>query len=115
MTLRLPVPPSVNALYANVPGVGRITSGRYKGWQTQAGWEILVQKPRRIAGPYTLTITLPRPVRGDVSNRIKACEDILVKHRVTDDDRHCEGVSIRRGYVTEMEIEIEGVSDRKSA
>ncbi|MDE2020875.1 MAG: RusA family crossover junction endodeoxyribonuclease [Patescibacteria group bacterium] len=115
MTLRLPVPPSVNSLYANVPGVGRITSRRYKQWQKEAGWQILIQKPPRVYGPYQLTITLPRLLRGDVTNRIKAAEDILVKHRVTDDDRFAEGVTIKRGDVTEMEIEIETASARKTA
>ncbi|MDE2019723.1 MAG: RusA family crossover junction endodeoxyribonuclease [Patescibacteria group bacterium] len=115
MTLRLPVPPSVNAAYANVPGVGRITSRRYKKWQTQAGWEILVQRPMRVFGPYELMITLPLSTRGDVTNRIKAAEDILVKHHITPDDRFCEGVTIRRGDVTEMEIEIRAVEKRKTA
>lgn len=115
MTLRLPVPPSVNSLYANVPGVGRITSRRYKQWQKEAGWQILIQKPTRVYGPYTLSITLPRKMRGDISNRVKAVEDVLVELSVTPDDRFCESVTIRRGEVAEMEIEIEAASARKTA
>lgn len=115
MTLRLPVPPSVNSLYANVPGVGRITSRRYKQWQTEAGWQILIQKPKRIFGPYILSITVPQKMRGDIDGRLKAIIDLLWKQRVTDDDRYAEGISIKRGDVTEMEIEIEAVSARKMA
>ncbi len=35
-----------------------------------------------------MTLRLPRKMRGDCSNRIKAVEDFLVAHRVTPDDRH---------------------------
>ncbi|MDE2020425.1 MAG: RusA family crossover junction endodeoxyribonuclease [Patescibacteria group bacterium] len=115
MTLRLPLPPSVNAAYANIPGVGRIASKRLRAWKKEAGWQILIQKPTRVYGPYTLEITLPRKMRGDISNRIKACEDLLVELSVTPDDRFCEGISIKRGDVTEMEIEIEAASARKTA
>ncbi len=115
MTLRLPVPPSVNSLYANIPGVGRITSRRYKQWQTEVGWQILIQKPQRIIGPYALAITVPQKMRGDIDGRLKAILDLLWKQRVTSDDSLCESVSIKRGDVTEMEIEIRAVEKRKTA
>lgn len=115
MTLRLPLPPSVNAAYANIPGVGRIASKRLKDWKKEAGWQILIQKPQRVYGPYKLEIMIPRSTRGDASNRIKAAEDLLVALRITPDDRFCEGITIKRGDVTEMEIEIEAASARKTA
>jgi|SRR5690242_10252910 len=115
MTLRLPVPPSVNSGYANIPGVGRIASKRLKAWKANAGWLVLIQKPKRVTGPYTLEITLPRKVRGDITNRIKFSEDLLVELRVTPDDSLNEGVTIKRGDVTEMEIEIRAVEKRKTA
>lgn len=115
MTLRLSVPPSVNSLYANVPGVGRITSRRYKQWQKEAGWQILIQKPKRILGPYEIAVRVPRNVAGDLDNRCKGLLDLLVKMKVVADDRWCEALSIRRADVTEMEIEIEAASARKTA
>jgi crossover junction endodeoxyribonuclease RusA len=39
----LPPPPSTNALYANVPGKGRVKTRAYKAWITEAGWEIKIQ------------------------------------------------------------------------
>lgn len=115
MTLRLPVPPSVNSLYANIPGVGRITTVRYKRWKKEAGWQILIQKPNRVWGPYKLAITVPQKMRGDIDGRLKATIDLLVTHRVTMDDSLCASVSIKRGDVTEMEIEISAVEKRKTA
>lgn len=115
MTLRLPLPPSVNAAYANIPGVGRIASKRLKAWKKEAGWQILIQKPTRVHGPYNLTITVPRKTRADISNLIKATEDLLVELCVTADDKFSQNVTIRRGDVTEMEIEIEAASARKTA
>lgn len=115
MTLRLPLPPSVNAAYANVPGVGRIASRRLRAWKKTAGWQILIQKPQRVYDRYGLTITVPEKMRGDVSNRIKAVEDILVELRVTPDDSKCARVIVQRGNVTEMEIEIEPLHMRETA
>lgn len=115
MTLRLPIPPSVNAAYVNIPGVGRIASKRLKAWKKEAGWQVLIQKPQRVIGPYTLDITLPRKTPGDISNRIKAAEDLLVELSVTSDDSLNQGITIRRGDASEMEIEIRAVEKRKMA
>ena len=42
--LNIPPPPSVNALFANVAGEGRVRSARYKQWATAAGWRLQSQK-----------------------------------------------------------------------
>lgn len=115
MTLRLPLPPSVNAAYANIPGVGRIASRRLKAWKKEAGWQILIQKPKRVYGPYGLTITVPQKMRGDIDGRLKGVIDLLVTYKVTIDDRFCQSVAIKRGNVTEMEIEIEPLHMRETA
>lgn len=115
MTLRLPIPPSVNSAYANIPGVGRIASKRLKNWKREAGWQILIQKPTRVHGPYNLTITVPKRMKGDLDNRLKGIIDLLCELRITPDDSQMHGVTIRRGDVTEMEIEIEAASARKTA
>lgn len=101
ITVTLPLPPSANALFVNAPGRGRFKSAAYKSWLTEAGW--CVQTPtryatvRRVAGPYTLTITVPATMRGDIDNRVKAISDLLVKHGITDDDRAADAVTVRRG------------------
>jgi Holliday junction resolvase RusA-like endonuclease len=99
ITLSLPMPPSTNSLYRNVPGRGRAKTERYRTWLRAAGNELLTQRVglQPIHGAFTLTILLPQSKRRslmDASNYIKATEDLLVRHRLIDDDRNAESVTI---------------------
>lgn len=102
----IPIPPSVNAMYRNnkdaVPkGIytpsgnrrGRYKTKEYRAWIERAGWEIKAQNPTPVTGPYKLFLTLPR-TRGDPSNRIKSCEDLLVSLGLIPDDKHAVKVSV---------------------
>lgn len=100
MIIRLPVPPSVNALYANRrggKGYGRIKTAGYRTWLADADKWLLTQwrglQPKSITGPCNVTIRIPK-VRGDASNRTKAAEDYLVSRCITGDDKHNRKVSI---------------------
>jgi Holliday junction resolvase RusA-like endonuclease len=101
LCLVLPSPPSVNAMFANVPGRGRVKTKAYKAWRTAAGWELIAQLAQRrlnghrplFPGRVTLLIDLQRG-RGDASNRLKAAEDLLVTHHIIEDDRFVERCSI---------------------
>ncbi len=93
----IPRGPSVNALYSNVRGKGRVKTKRYMTWINSAGWELKIQKPDAIAGPVSILLTIPRPLtkdgewdmrRRDASNFIKAIEDLCVIHRLIEDDSH---------------------------
>jgi crossover junction endodeoxyribonuclease RusA len=97
MRINLPTPPSVNALYRNVNGRGRVKSSAYKAWLIDADAYFLVQKRRLtpVNGQYELAIKVPN-VRGDIDNRIKAISDFLVSREITPDDRHCQRVSVER-------------------
>lgn len=97
--LKLPPPPSTNGLFATV-GRRRIKSRRYRRWLNAAGWELVAQRPGTIAGPWQVDIALPAGLRGDVDGRIKAVLDLLVKHGVTADDRHCQRVTIAKAVTT---------------
>ena len=44
----LALPPSVNQLFANVAGKGRVRTGRYRAWAQVAGWQIKTQRPVRL-------------------------------------------------------------------
>lgn len=77
----LPTPPSVNHLYHNVPGRGRVKTRAYLAWECEARY--LVQWPRltedrtnriRWEAQYVLH-NLPN--NRDVSNCLKAAEDFL--------------------------------------
>lgn len=87
----IPVPVSVNQMYG-YRRRGRYIKPEYATWIEAAGWELRRQRPRPIAGPYKVLISLPK-IRGDADNRCKGVLDLLVKHGLTPDDRHCRHVS----------------------
>lgn len=104
--IRLPIPPSVNMMFRNVPGKGRVKTGGYKSWLTEAGWRLKEQRPATLSGKYELRIRIPDQLHGDIDNRIKAVSDLLVTHGIVKDDRHARFVSVERADVTECEIEL---------
>jgi Holliday junction resolvase RusA-like endonuclease len=48
--------------------------------------------------------TLPASLRGDIDNRVKALNDLLVRHGVVEDDRFCRRLLIERGDVGEVQL-----------
>jgi crossover junction endodeoxyribonuclease RusA len=108
MKLLLPLPPSVNAMYRNVAGVGRVKTHEYRAWLKKADAYLLMQKRELLPlnGQIIVAIKVPKGTRGDISNRIKAAEDFLVSRQITGDDRHNVKVSIERADVQECEVEV---------
>lgn len=92
----LPFPPSVNSLYRNVPGRGRVKTDKYKDWLIKAGLIVSSQLKTndRIEGPYGLRMRAYRPDkrRRDLSNLLKATEDLLVALGVVEDDSLCQSI-----------------------
>lgn len=88
VTVTLPIPPSTNGLYANIPRRGRVRSERYRSWSNAAGWELKRQRPGKVMGHVAISIEVERSSerRQDVSNRIKAVEDLAVEHGLIEDD-----------------------------
>lgn len=100
ITLDLPYPVSVNAIWRQ--GRRHVhKSQRYQEWITQAGLALIAQRPklacRAISGPYIMVLEVARPDkrRRDLWNLEKAVSDLLVLHKVIDDDHLCELGSIR--------------------
>lgn len=91
----LPLGPSVNNMYPTIRG-RRMKSRGYKAWLDAAGWELKAQKPGRVEGPYRLVLRLPMELPSDISNHLKAVEDLLVTHRITPDDRHAHASGAER-------------------
>jgi Holliday junction resolvase RusA-like endonuclease len=93
VAIQLPIPPSVNACWANVEGMGRVRSTAYRRWSKLAMQELQAQQAGRIAGKFAVVITAGRVKRRcDIDNRIKAVLDLLAGV-VTEDDAMCECVS----------------------
>jgi len=92
----LPYPPSVNNLFFNT-GRGRSKTDAYKAWQEAAGYAIVEQGRKRIHGLVALSIALVKPDKRkrDLSNVIKAIEDLLVSMSVIDDDSLVQRISIQ--------------------
>lgn len=85
----LPVPPSANNLFINMPGTGRIKSSKYRKWLVEAGHKLNVQRPRPVVGPAKVEIIAARPnASRDLDNIIKPTLDLLVRHGVLKDDRN---------------------------
>lgn len=110
--LTLPIPPSANRLHRIVRGqVKPYPNPKYTSWRNLAGWHLVAvchggYGGKVVKGPYTLDITVPQKLRGDVDNRVKAVADLLVEHRVTPDDRHMQSVSVRRSPDLADRIEV---------
>lgn len=88
--IALPMPPSTNNLYVNVRGKGRVRSENYRKWNTEAGWTLVAQRPKRFDCPVRVAIEICPEGRGvfDIDNKNKAILDLLVQHDViTDDNR----------------------------
>ena len=85
--IELPMPPSVNQLWFNVPGKGRARTEPYRNWIEAAGWELKSQRPENIVGSVAVKISAGAgdKVR-DLDNLIKPLLDLLVTHAVIADD-----------------------------
>jgi Holliday junction resolvase RusA-like endonuclease len=94
-TVRIPVPPSTNALFVTFRdrgGIRRAKTKEYLSWIKAAGLMLNVQRPVPVRGKVKLAITVARNNRRDLSNHIKAIEDLLVGMSLIDDDRHVEEI-----------------------
>lgn len=97
-TVRVPVPPSANALFVTFRdrgGLRRARTSEYKAWATAAGFMIKTQRPSRIGGKVNVRILVPRNARRDLSNHVKAVEDLLVGMQLIDDDRHVQSLDVQ--------------------
>lgn len=110
-TIRLQhVPPSTNGLYFNRPGKGRVKTDRYRTWLQAAGWDLKRYHNIRFSQPVHLDIKIGKlRANADISNRIKALEDLLVTHKVIPGDsiQWVKGVNIHLSPEPFEGVEIE--------
>lgn len=86
--LALSWPPSLNNLFLNVQGRGRVPTAEYKAWRKTAGWELQAQRPRKFTEAVEVVVELNPPTRRafDPDGKLKAPMDLLVTHGVIPDD-----------------------------
>lgn len=83
-TILLPMPTSTNRLWRSV-GRRVIKSAAYRAWINEAGWRLKEQRPAPVKGPVSLSVTVGK-TRSDLSNHMKAIEDLLVLHEIIEGD-----------------------------
>lgn len=104
IVLTLPFPPSTNNLFINTSR-GRIRSSKYDQWATEAGWELQRQRPAKVLGPVSLIFEFQAgrdKRKRDITNLLKAPEDLLVKHGVIEADDNTIVQSISANWSAEV-------------
>lgn len=100
VSFSIPYPPSVNAIYSRGYGNGSNVrrSDDYKKWLQMAGWTLLQQltglKKPVVRGAVLVGYRVRRPSdkrKHDLGNLLKALDDLLVLHKVIEDDSLIEG------------------------
>lgn len=96
ISLALSAPPSVNDMFANVPGVGRVKTGKYRKWFKVARQEAIIgmMGKTRIRGPFKATLYVAAD--GDLDNRVKATIDLCVAIGAVVDDIHLAELHVYR-------------------
>lgn len=102
------IPPSVNALYRNAPGKGRVKTERYKVWENAAGWSF--NGKGSIPGPYKFRMIVSRAntrKNRDLDSFIKAPMDLLQKRGIIENDNLCQSIRVDYGDCEGIYIEVE--------
>lgn len=95
VTLEIPCPPSVNEMFRNVRGKGRVKTRAYVDWLGYAGWELRRQRPASVPGRVLILLSVERgSATADIDNRVKAIFDLLVTHGAIEDDRFVVGFAV---------------------
>jgi Holliday junction resolvase RusA-like endonuclease len=100
IVLNLPFPPSTNNLFINTSR-GRIRSSKYDEWATEAGWELARQRPPKTLGPVSIHFDFQSgrdKRKRDITNLLKAPEDLLVKFKVIEADDNTIVQAISAGW-----------------
>lgn len=94
--LQLPYPPSANRIWRNVNGKV-LKSAFYRAWLAEAAVAILRQRPTKLKGRYSLSITAHRPDNRarDLDNLLKPLSDALAAAGVIPNDSMAETITIR--------------------
>ncbi len=89
-----PLPPSINAAYKNISR-GRAKTENYRLWEDMALFSLKSQKIKPVTGYCAIVYGFERRSKSaDASNRLKLCEDILVRAGIIEDDRFVTATAI---------------------
>ena len=117
VSIKLPMPPSVNSIWRR--GRNKKTGksvtyldAKYKKWKDDAMILLAAQHPASIVGHFTAVISLDQSKRGrsDADNRNKAVLDLLEKAGVVENDKLCDSVTACWTDVDGCLVELEAVA-----
>lgn len=87
---------------------GRGKTREYRDWITEAGWHLVVQKPKPFDGRVIVDVRLPEKpgMQPDADNTLKAINDLLVRHKVIkgDSKKYLRGGSYAWDDTTDMAL-----------
>lgn len=102
-----PVGPSVNNLYLNSRGHGRLRSPDYRRWLHEAGWLVKLQNVAPVPGLVAVLIEAPLSRRRDLDNALKPVLDLLVQLAIIENDNLIDDLRIvRAGTGNDMVISL---------
>lgn len=104
---RLPLPPSSNNAYFNLPRGGRAPTSECKAFKEAAAWELKAQKAKPFEGRAIVHIDVSErecTAASDISNREKLVTDALVDNGVLQND----SMKFVKGVNTHWDPEITG-------
>ena len=88
----LPMPPSTNQLFRNLPGKGRVKTRVYDDWRAHALTTIRLQRVPAVAGHVLVRMNVEMAgSRADLDNRVKAIFDAIVEAKIIRDDSLISG------------------------
>lgn len=91
----LPTPPSVNELYKNLPGKGRVKSGAYDDFVRRGVTAIRNQRVASLSGYVIAIFGVERmSLSADIDNRLKSMLDTIVKAGIVVDDRFITAIAV---------------------
>lgn len=95
VTLTMPVPPSVNQLFRNLPGKGRVKTALYDNWRAHAVTAIRLQRVPAVAGRIVVLFGVERvSLAADIDNRVKAMLDAIVDAGVIANDNLVTAIAV---------------------
>ena len=108
-------PISLNSIYNNVKGRGRVKTKEYTQWINAVLWELKAQNRSNmpaVTGYFGIDISFCRSMtRADIDNLCKPIIDCLVKAGIVPDDRKLERLSIEKSTDQGVYINIYDMND----
>ena len=121
VSFELPIPPSTNALFFNVPkaqGGGRAKTKRYQDWIALSRDALRRQKARPLFGQFIIDIECSEKSRLDLGNHEKPITDLLVFHGVLEDDnkKHVREINLKwSGSIDGIRVTIRPAIQKEAA